>query len=68
MNVNDGFSAATLRYVDLLYSLRNFLAQDTTDQLTTELIDKCVGSQIWVIMKGEKGSKSAPLVVNFRAQ
>lgn len=28
-----------------------------TSQLTcgTELIDKCVGSRIWVVMKGDKG-------------
>ena len=23
----------------------------------TELIDKCVGSRIWVVMKGDKGGK-----------
>ena len=32
---------------------------------TTELIDKCVGSRIWVVMKGDKGNsntKSLPRV------
>lgn len=24
----------------------------------TELIDKCVGSKIWVVMKGDKGTRS----------
>lgn len=24
------------------------------DNMTTELIDKCVGSRIWVVMKGDK--------------
>lgn len=34
----------------------------------TELIDKCVGSRIWVVMKGEKGkiiSSHVPLLEIF---
>jgi len=26
---------------------------------TAELIDKCVGSRIWVVMKGDKGTREA---------
>ncbi|KAH8781581.1 hypothetical protein F5882DRAFT_145365 [Hyaloscypha sp. PMI_1271] len=30
--------------------------------LPLELIDKCVGSKIWVVMKGDKGSSFLPSV------
>lgn len=42
-----GCSPSTAELIDLLV-------------LREELIDKCVGSRIWVVMKGEKGTFSPP--------
>lgn len=33
----------------------NFLLGGTPTNILIELIDKCVGSRIWVVMKGDKG-------------
>lgn len=32
--------------------------RESCDLRNAELIDKCVGSRIWVIMKGDKGTES----------
>lgn len=56
----DGFSIASPRYVICLFYFSSTSA--CTDPLSrpAELIDKCIGSRIWVIMKGDKGTSPSP--------
>lgn len=56
----DGFSIASPRYVICLFYFSSTSA--CTDPLSRppELIDKCIGSRIWVIMKGDKGTSPSP--------
>ena len=47
-------AVALLARVSSLGSLPFFTAKKMTSILPLELIDKCIGSKMWVIMKGDK--------------
>lgn len=38
-------------------------AGNVDSRFVTELIDKCVGSRIWIVMKGDKGQFSSRTIV-----
>lgn len=65
----DGVPTTTLRYLCTL-SYMNIKTSWTVlaHFYITELIDKCVGSRIWVIMKGDKGKGPSPCASNFKLQ
>lgn len=55
---HNGLATPPLRYVHPPIPPAALLRMSLTPLVTLELVDKCVGSRIWVVMKTEKGERA----------